>query len=426
MAKFTLYLREPNAEKESQIQLIVWHLNKQLKLSTGKSIHPKFWNVAEQQARQVRDFPQSKNFNQRLNYIKEVAKKCLDELERELKRPPTAKELRESIKSILKPEAVHVEQPTTKPKFMELFARFIHESEIGERLSETGNRLSPLSIKKYRTTETRLNEFGQKYFLDFDTIDQNFYNKFLQFLNGHSYKPNTIGKYIQVLKTFMKYATENGYNTNTYFQKRTFKAVSITGFSIYLTEEEIAELWSLDLSTDKRLEPIRDLFIVGCYTGLRYSDFSRLNEKHIEGQFFKIKTMKTDQTVIIPIHPLVKEIMTKNDGLPKAISNQKTNQYLKEVTAMVPSLLQIIEVDQVEGGQKITRKIPKWQLVTTHTARRSFATNLYKSGLMTSFDIMQITGHKTEQAFLKYIKVTPEEAAKRLQNVWRDTYLKAV
>lgn len=426
MAKFTLYLREPNAEKESQIQLIVWHLNKQLKLSTGKSIHPKFWNVAEQQARQVRDFPQSKIFNQRLNYIKEVAKKCLDELERELKRPPTAKELRESIKSILKPEAVHVEQPTTAPKFMELFARFIHESETGERLSDKGNRLSPLSIKKYRTTETRLNEFGRKYFLDFDTIDQNFYNKFLQFLNEHRYKPNTIGKYVQVVKTFMKYATENGYNTNTYFQKPTFKAFAITGFSIYLTEEEIAELWSLDLSTDKRLEPIRDLFIVGCYTGLRYSDFSRLNEKHIEDGLFKIKTMKTDQPVIIPIHPLVKEIMIINDGLPKAISNQKTNQYLKEVTAMVPSLQQIIEVDQVEGGQKITRKIPKWQLVTTHTARRSFATNIYKSGLMTTIDIMQITGHKTEQAFLKYIKVTPEEAAKRLQNVWRDTYLKAV
>ncbi|MFZ6664868.1 phage integrase SAM-like domain-containing protein [Peijinzhouia sedimentorum] len=427
MAKFTLYLREPKAEKESPIQLVIWHQNKQLKISTGKSIHPRFWNKAEQQARLVKDFPQGKIFNQILDYIKESAKKCLIDIEKELQRPPTAKELKEEIIKAINPDAPQPNsESATKPKFMELFARFIKESETGERLKDTGERFTQLTIKKYRTTETRLKEFGRKYFLDFDTIDQNFYKKFLQFLNKHNYKPNTIGKYIQVVKTFMKYATENGYNSNMSFQKSTFKVFSITGFSIYLNEEEIAELWSLDLSTDKRLEPIRDLFIVGCYTGLRYSDFSRLNEKHIEDGFFRIKTLKTAQPVIIPVHPIVEEIMTRNEGLPKAISNQKTNQYLKEVTAMVPSLQQIIEVDQVEGGQKINRKIPKWQLVTTHTARRSFATNIYKQGLMTSFDIMQITGHKTEQAFLKYIKVTPEEAAKRLQNVWRDTYLQVV
>lgn len=84
MSKFTLYLREPKAEKESPIQLVIWHQNKQLKISTGKSIHLRFWNKAEQQARLVKDFPQGKIFNQILDYIKESAKQCLIDLEKEI------------------------------------------------------------------------------------------------------------------------------------------------------------------------------------------------------------------------------------------------------------------------------------------------------------------------------------------------------
>lgn len=421
MAKFIYYLREPKANQETTLQLVVWHLNKQLKISTGKTIHPKYWNQKKQTARAALDFPQAKVFNSTLSTMVQKAEKCLFELERELERSPSPKELKEAIDAVLRVK--DETKPTNeKPSFLQLFSRFIKESETGERLSDTGKRLSPLSIKKYKTTETRLHEFSKKYNLDFDTIDQNFYKKFLGFLNQEGFKPNTIGKYIQVIKTFMKYAMENGYTTNTEFQKRTFKAFSETGFSIYLTEDEIMDLWELDLSKHKRLAPVRDLFIIGCYTGLRYSDVSRLSMEHLEGDFFKIKTLKTKQTVIIPIHPIVKAIMERHEGVPKAISNQKTNQYLKEITAMVPSLQKTIQIDQVEGGQTVHKIIPKFQLVTTHTARRSFATNLYKSGQMTSWDIMQITGHKTEQAFLKYIKVTPEESANRLRQLWNDKY----
>ncbi len=424
MATFNFYLRDKNANSETPIILFVHYKKSRFKIPTEKTIEPKNWNESDQKARLVKEYPQAKVLNQILGYIKATAENCYLKLENDPDRTNTGNELKEAISKMLQSEQEPEAKPADKPTFLELFAKFIQESATGERLSITGNRLSPLSIKKYRTTETRLKEFGKKYHLDFDTIDQNFYKKFLQFLNSREYKPNTIGKYITVVKTYMKYATENGYNTNTHFQKRTFKAFAHTGFSIYLTDNEIEDVYSLDLSTNQRLEPVRDLFLVGCYTGLRYSDFSRLNQSHIEDGFFRIKTMKTQQTVIIPVHPIIEAIMIKNNGLPKAISNQKTNQYLKEITVLVPSLQTVIEVEQVEGGQKVHKKIPKWQLVSTHTARRSFATNLYKKGKMTAFDIMQITGHKTEQAFLKYIKVTPEESAKKLQAVWKDSFLK--
>lgn len=427
MATFNLYLRETNSNTETPIILYVYHNKTRFKIPTGKAINPKYWNEAEQKARLVRDFPQGKIFNQILKNIKGEAEKCLLTLENELERNPTPKELKEAIIKELDPNVSAINNGgDDKLTFMQLFSRFIKESETGERLSDYGKRLSPLSIKKYKTAETRLSEFGRKYHLSFETIDANFYNKFLTFLNKEKYKPNTIGKYIQVIKTFMAYATENGYNTNLYFQSKKFKTFAETGFSIYLNESEINDLWKLDLSKNKRLEAVRDLFIVGCFTGLRYSDFSTLNPSHFQDDYIKIKTKKTGQFVTIPIHPIIKAILAKYDGLPASISNQKTNVYLKEITAMVPSLSYTVEVEQMEGGLKVSRQTPKSELVTTHTARRSFATNIYNSGKVTTFDIMSITGHKTETAFLKYIKVTPEESAKRLKSFWDESYLKVV
>ena len=121
---------------------------------------------------------------------------------------------------------------------------------------------------------------------------------------------------------------------------------------------------------------------------------------------------------MIPIHPEVRRIWDEYDGkLPNVISNQKFNQYIKEVCQAVgitDSVLKSI----TRGGKKITTAYEKWQLVSSHTARRSFATNLYRQGLPV-VTIMAITGHRTEGAFLKYIKVGKEEHAEMLLKHWQ-------
>ena len=125
---------------------------------------------------------------------------------------------------------------------------------------------------------------------------------------------------------------------------------------------------------------------------------------------------------MIPIHPLVREVMLKYDGkypnsLPPALSNQKMNDYLKVICEKVECLKVNIETEYVKGGVEVSEDKMKWELVTTHTARRSFATNVYKSGFP-AISLMKITGHRTEKAFLLYIKVTPEENAKKLLSHW--------
>ncbi len=177
-------------------------------------------------------------------------------------------------------------------------------------------------------------------------------------------------------------------------------------------------MYDLDLSDNSRLEWVRDLFLVGAWTGLRFSDFTGITAKDIQGDYIHIQTQKTGQKVVIPIHWTVKEIMNKYKGryensLPPEISNVKMNAYLKEIGRMMDILKTKESITVKKAGKTMHRKVEKWELLTSHTCRRSFSTNMYKAGVPT-ITIMGITGHKTEKAFLRYIKVTPDEHAKIL------------
>jgi integrase len=442
MAEPKFYLKDKYSEKETPIILYIRYDGYRLRYYTGKSIHPKYWN-GEQLIRLVKEFPKAKVYNVRLKYIKAEAEKIFAELENELKRVPSTIELKSKLDEVLKEVPENEKELSDRvPTLLELFDRFIKDSENGTRLTSSGKRFDKRSIQKYNTVYDTLEKFGKSYPLAFDTIDKNFYTDFVAYMNKvqtktvngkktiikPSYTVNTIGKYIQVIKTFMAYATENGYNTNMYFQSKQFKAPKVAGFSIYLNEDEINQILELDLQKTPHLERVRDLFIVGCWTGLRFSDFTAIRPENIKDEYLEIKTFKTGERVIIPIHPMVRKIMAKYDGkypnsLPPAISNQKMNAYLKEIAKQVDCLNTPVDVERIKGGLKTTTTQEKWELVTTHTARRSFATNVYKSGFP-AISLMKITGHRTEKAFLLYIKVTPDENAKLLLDHWRKSVLK--
>lgn len=431
MARFNLYLKDKFAEKDTPIHLYIWHEGKRLVYSTGKLIHPKYWNEETQQARQVKDFPNSKIFNSNLKFIQDTAIKVIENLAFQLERIPTLREIKLELDKELKD--LHRNASTdseNKPTFMGLFKRFINESEQGIRLTASGKRFDKRSIQKYNTVYDKLEQFGKKYHLTFESIGQNFYTKFVNYLNKEKYSLNNVGKYVQVIKTFLTYATENGYNTNLFFQSKQFKAHKVAGFSIYLNDDELNDLYELDLSSTPHLERVRDLFIVGCWTGLRFSDFTNIQPKNIDGDLLKITTYKTGEKVVIPIYPIVKEVMAKYkdrypNSLPPAIANQKMNAYLKDIAKQVDSLKTGVEVEGIKGGLKVNSEKQKWELVTTHTARRSFATNVYKSGFP-AISLMKITGHRTEKSFLLYIKVTPEENAHKLLEHWNKKVLKVV
>lgn len=310
---------------------------------------------------------------------------------------------------------------TGKMTLFEYIDKVVTDSTNGRRLKD-GQRLNDRTIQRYKTTKQVLEEFQKVYkrTIDFDTIDLDFYKDFNAYMvNVKDYKPATLGKHVSTLKTFLHEATEEGINTNLKFQSKTFKAVEVESDSIYLTEGELAAMYALDLSDNPRLDKVRDLFLIGANTGLRFSDFTTIEPHNLkkvpDGYNLEIIQYKTKDKVVIPLNDTVLAILAKyRNVLPEPISNQKFNDYIKEVAKLVPQLQALETKVFVKGGKEYKETTPKWELVTTHTARRSFATNAYKRGKPT-LAIMAITGHRTEKAFMSYIKTSKSEHAEMMR-----------
>ena len=252
--------------------------------------------------------------------------------------------------------------------------------------------------------------------LEFKDIDQDFLASFVGYLQGLNKATNTIAHKVISIKAVMRAAVERGLTDNERW--RFFRNSSEETDAVALDEDELRKIRDYDFSCEPRLERVRDLFLIGCWTGLRFSDVTRIRRENISEGVISIVQSKTNDLVVIPVHPVFRELWEKYNGnLPTNISNQKFNDYIKEVCRIVGLTGRVLK-SITRGGRKQTESYEKWQLVSSHTARRSFASNLYRSGFP-SISIMQITGHRTETAFLKYIKVSRQEHARLLAEHWK-------
>ena len=299
---------------------------------------------------------------------------------------------------------------SNKPTLFSLAQRFI-EGEIKFR----GRDKSRGSLNNYAAVTKHLKEYQtySKSRVDFDTIDLNFFYSYVSYLkNKQKLAVNSIAKDISIIKVFMGEAVDLDYTDNMKFKHKKFAFNEEETDHVYLTEDELTKLYELSI-TNKKLDEVRDLFIFGAWVGLRFSDFSNIKKENIiqiDGDYFiKMITQKTKELVIIPCNPVVMQIFEKYadrpNRLPKTISNQKFNDYIKDVC----KLAEFNEKGRVSSRPKDILA----ELVSSHTARRSFATNYYLQGFPT-VDLMKITGHKTERSFLKYIRVSKLDTAKRL------------
>ena len=306
--------------------------------------------------------------------------------------------------------------------FLSFIDNYIAQCKTDTILNSKGLKLSPKTIRNYEVTKLILERYcaNKRILLTFESINMDFYNDFVKYLNEYKhsrgkYKPNVIGKFINHIKMFMKYAYDNDYTQNNECSKSGFKVLKENVEKIYLDENELEIIYKVELN--KSESKVRDAFLISCYTGMRYSDIARLDtSKHIdfEKNIITIITQKTNEKVIIPIHRIVHSILEKyNNQTPKIQSNQATNRLIKiiceKAKIVTPTTLM-----ETSGGVRKEKTYPKYKLVTSHTARRSFATNAFKQGVP-SLSIMQITGHRTETSFMRYIKIGKEENAKSLQ-----------
>lgn len=282
-----------------------------------------------------------------------------------------------------------------------------------EQIERTKGTKKLGSIKQLNVSLKKLQGFElyTKKKILFDTVDMNFYDRFLSFCSTHEkLAVNSIGTHIKNIKMWMNASLLDGLHTNTIHQHRAFKKPMEEADTIYLDETDIKRLIDFTLPTES-LEQVRDLFVMACYTGVRIQDYNKLNRFHLvnDGTMFKIRTEKTGTEVLIPLHAEAKRILLKYNGMPKVISNQKFNDYLKEICRIV-GIDELVQITKTVAGKRQTTICQKHELVSSHTARRSFATNAYKAGIPT-LAIMAITGHSTEKVFMKYVRVSKEEQA---------------
>lgn len=269
------------------------------------------------------------------------------------------------------------------------------------------------TLSNVATLKGHLIEFRRrtKYVLDYETINLDFYGKFRHYLesvNGTAgkYSLNTVGNFIKKLKMFLNWAKVNGWNPHEYYKHPQFKIPEMRVKNIYLEESEINALLGLDLKNKPGLARTRDWFVLATQTGMRYGDYSQFcaeNIVEVQGGYDFIyvprKTRKQTKgaSVRVPLSNLAVRIAARHAfNLPKPSSNQKVNDALKKLVVMA-------------GINKE---------VSSHDARRTFATLAYKVWELDLYLIMQITGHRTQKEFLKYLCIEGEENAQliRAQN----------
>lgn len=402
MARVKFVLKEPKSKKETLIYLMFTFNNQRLKYSTGELIHPNYWNKTSKRAKETKEFNEYPEFNARLDNleseIKNVYRKMIND-----KKVVDVESLKDEFTKKLKGE-----EPKTTASFRDFIDGYIEESKATK---------SPLTIKSYNTSVFHIDAYfdsiGKK--LNYNEIDLEFYNSYIAFLaDKQKLSQNSIGKEIKNIKVFLNEATDRGLNLNLDFRKKRFKKLTEETDKVYLSQDEVDSIYNLDLSKSPYLDRARDVFIIGCCTGLRFSDFSQIKEENIiDGNKLKIRTQKTSETVVIPMHRYFRQIMDKyNNDLPRIISNQKMNEYIQKI-AEEAKLNEDVETSITKAGELVKTIKKKHKLVTCHTARRSFATNMFLSGVPT-ISIMKITGHRTEKSFLKYIRISQEENANNL------------
>ncbi len=422
MPDVNFYLQKPKAiRKEYLIYLQMKYSGEKLVYSFGQHIEPGNWNKKKQRAKSNASTTADGKY-----YVNDL----LDNLERECLKAynelvkngtPGPEVIRTRLQAFMNQDIQKAQE--SKTGFFGLIQKFV-DNEISYR----GRQRQSNTTRTYKTTLNHLKEFAlkNKTVLDYDGITLDFYNQYVTYLRKRGLNVNSIGRDIKNIKTFMNEAVDMGYTTNLQFKHKKFAVGREDTEAVYLTWDEILKLYRHDFSDNKRLERVRDLFVFGCCVGLRYSDFSRIKPENIikdgSDYFIKITTQKTGERVIIPAHPMALEILKKykseNSTLPRSVSGQRFNDYIKEACKIVGEA-ESKAAGKPVGFNEIGRlstepELQLWQCVSSHTARRSMATNYYLEGFPV-IDLTKITGHKTESSFLRYIKLSKLDAARRLQ-----------
>lgn len=401
-------------EKLTQIMLVTTVNKRRIRVYTKMRIEPKYWDKVTNRCKT--DQPMSMRDRTRLNQINRQLNKLESTVfQTDIQLAEQGKYLSSSvIRSIVVEKQPH---ETASPAPISYLYKQI--DEYLHNLNRRGKRGIESTKTTYLTALKRLENFCEKSRLSiksFDDFDKKFFTDFSNYLYSCTYKKgeerklytqNTVVNTLKVIKNLLHRAYDNEMTDNNYFLKVQTILSSDVSEQVYLQEHEIKKLANMKLTLPHEIN-IRDMFIIACWTALRISDIKRLNEASIHDGVISIYQTKTKEQADIPIlkeiAPLIADYQER--GFP-SINICKANETIKDLAKRC-GICDIINCKEQRGGTSCIKSIPKWKMISFHTARRSCITNLYKRGYPVNY-IMILSGHRSVQAFQRYMRATSKE-----------------
>lgn len=374
--KHTFNLVYPNKEV-SPIRLIVSAHGEKFRKSTGVSIRTKLWN---QKARTP-------------------DKMCKDADVWAVLGPIHAKLVEKEVTAFKRADVLNAikyalgEDITVSPE------------HLWDYFKEWSERECPSARFRKQAYERISDMMGTKD--DWNDIDGDWLFRFERKANELKYSPNYRSTLLAKLKTVMNEAFNRGIHTNEDF--RSFKTTYTPAETIALTQEEVDMLWRAELKGVQARA--RDCFVVGVYCAGRFQDYSQLSEDNVQDGKLRYVQRKTGQTVVLPLSPRIREVFERNGGRCPRITQQEVGREIKKICrSLGGSFLNVVEIRKKSGDKIVVEKKQRCDMISCHTARRTGATILYKSGVPIRV-CRFLTMHSTDSMFLKYVKISKEEGA---------------
>ncbi|VTY07618.1 Tyrosine recombinase XerC [uncultured Prevotella sp.] len=320
---------------------------------------------------------------------------------------PTPEQIKEAFNALHKPIEEEIKPRKTKPNaFYKVFDEFVRD--CGRQ-----NDWTDSTYEKFAAVKNHLMNFRDG--LTFDFFDEKGLNDYVTYLRDvKEMRNSTIGKQLSFLKWFLRWAFKKGLHQNNAYDSYKPKLKSTQKKIIFLTWEELNKLREFEIPAAKQaLERVRDVFLFQCFTGLRYSDVFNLRRSDIKGDHIEVTTVKTSDSLIIELNNQSKAILDKykdvafeDDKVLPVITNQKMNDYLKEL-AELAGIDEPIRQTYYKGNERIDDVTPKYALLGTHAGRRTFICNALALGIPPQV-VMKWTGHSDYKAMKPYIDIADD------------------
>ncbi|MGV0936176.1 phage integrase SAM-like domain-containing protein [Empedobacter falsenii] len=320
------------------------------------------------------------------------------------------------------------------PYFIDYFDHYISINKKIKGQVKNGKNLVPNTIKGYTTMIKcwkQFNVYNKSVDIKLRDIDLNIFDKFVYFQESQQkLGSGTIDTNINKLKAILRFAMQKKIEVSQDFIHGTFTYSPEDSISIYLNENDIDKILKTNFPCGSYMDNAKDWFIIQLFSALRISDLFQLNSDHFQKEFIELTTVKTKKEIVIPIFNPIRKILAKNRGkLPRKISDVKYNEYIKLICkeAGIDEIVRgsksiIIGKGKNKKKRKIVDDYPKWELVTSHTCRRSFLTNASQHAGVTLVDLLAISGHTNTTMLERYIKTSNHTRANNVKERLAEIY----